>query len=295
MGSGRKVPEFIHSKPFNHSITALIIASLLLLLVQKLINFPVKIDRILGSIDIVILLLFSVEFLLRLFFLGKKYFIRDLGWIDLLAALPVLTPLIMRLTISLNSDLFLMEDALNITILLRGFKFIRFLRVVRSTRLLKFLSSINKRETEVKTRYPVFLPVIVSLMLLMLAYGFSTIIENNLTDKRFTMMTTQSRTTTKDNAENLMDIYPEILMIKSGSSYFRSLSDKEIKGNFHPSELGRTKHADVYILYSIQDIQQLTNGIEAVILIIIMLYICASYLQYHFVQKNIATQVEESG
>ena len=180
--------KFLESNQVNAMVSILIIISLALLVVHKIIDFSVKTDKIFDSMDEVFLIFFSIEFLIKILYLRKKYFIHDLGWIDLLAALPVLTPLIKYLLLRFNVETFLVQETASITIVLRGFRFIRFLRILRTARLLRFFNyaKISNKLNERKSTFTI--PVIFSMILLLLGYFLISSIETQLRTQKIYKM-----------------------------------------------------------------------------------------------------------
>lgn len=265
-------------------ISFIIVISLILLLIHKIFDFPVGTDRLFILIDEIFLIFFSLEFILKISFLGKKYFFKDLGWIDLIAALPVFTPLIIYLIFKYNSEALLINDALSITIIFRGFKFIRFLRILRTTRLLKFFKGLKRSEEKAlgeEPQFPIIIPVIFSILLLIGSYIFTLTVENILKEKRAENMQLIADNLTKDNMDLLINTNPNILVINKDFKFKRSLSDKEITKNFHTSELERVKRDDLFILYSSRDIVNLINKMESVMIVVIIIFLIYAFLQFN--------------
>lgn len=276
--------KFLEHPLTNIFISLVIIVSLALLLIHKTLNFTVENDKLLNLIDEIFLIFFSLEFILKMIFLGKKYFFKNLGWIDLIAAIPVFTPLIIYFILKYNSDALLANEALSITIIFRGFKFIRFLRILRTTRLLKFFKNFKKskvQETKEEPQFPIAIPVVFSILLLIGSYIFTTSIESILKTQRVQQMEAISDTLTKNNIDLILKTNPNILLINKDFVFKRSLSDKEITKNFHTSELERIKKEGSFLLYSVQDITNLTNKIESIMIIIIVIFLIYAFLQFN--------------
>ena len=272
--------KFLESNQVNAMVSILIIISLALLVVHKIIDFSVKKDKIFDSMDEVFLIFFSIEFLIKILYLRKKYFIHDLGWIDLLAALPVLTPLIKYLLLRFNVETFLVQETASITIVLRGFRFIRFLRILRTARLLRFFNyaKISNKLNERKSTFTI--PVIFSMILLLLGYFLISSIETQLRTQKIYKMNNIMESLTEDNLNLFLKINPDILIIQKGSELERTISDREIKKKYQSFEHSRVKGADSFILFSLKDILDITKKIEVAVVMIVFLFILSIFSQF---------------
>ncbi len=272
--------KFLESNQVNAMVSILIIISLALLVVHKIIDFSVKTDKIFDSMDEVFLIFFSIEFLIKILYLRKKYFIHDLGWIDLLAALPVLTPLIKYLLLRFNVETFLVQETASITIVLRGFRFIRFLRILRTARLLRFFNyaKISNKLNERKSTFTI--PVIFSMILLLLGYFLISSIETQLRTQKIYKMNNIMESLTEDNLNLFLKINPDILIIQKGSELERTISDREIKKKYQSFEHSRVKGADSFILFSLKDILDITKKIEVAVVMIVFLFILSIFSQF---------------
>ncbi len=131
--------SLLRGRALNLVVSLLVAASVVLLFVIRLAEMDQETLRLLEITDYVIIAVFTLEFLLKLVFLGRHYFFRDFGWIDLLACLPILSPL------------FLVFQQLQA---LRMARLIRFVRLLRLVRLFKMLSMTGEETRErIKTRF----------------------------------------------------------------------------------------------------------------------------------------------
>lgn len=128
----------LRSRTLQLVINILLVVSIVLLFVTKLIRVDADTLRVLEIIDYLIIAVFSLEFTLKLIFLGRSYFFAEFGWIDLLACLPILSPL------------FIVFEQLRA---LRMARLIRFVRLLRIIRLFKALSLSEESRERIKARF----------------------------------------------------------------------------------------------------------------------------------------------
>lgn len=158
-----RLRKVLSSTTFGLVFDLLVPVSIVLLFVTKLAGLPRETILLLERIDLLILGLFALEFLLKLVAFGKTYFFRDLGWIDLLTALPILAPLFESFA-QLRS--------------LRMARVVRFLRVIRIVRLFRSLD--ERREPGhlgLKTRFFLGISSITMVFVLLGAVGLSIAVE----------------------------------------------------------------------------------------------------------------------
>ncbi|MCG8479377.1 MAG: ion transporter [Spirochaetales bacterium] len=130
----------------------LVVISVAFLFFLRLFPLTDELRAIFERIDFVVLIFLAAEFCLRLAAFGKSYFLRDFGWIDLLAIIPILTPLVA-----------LMGE-------LRALRIARLIRLVRVIRVVRVLRSLDEGDTphlQMKVRF--FLAVSSAAMLFLLA------------------------------------------------------------------------------------------------------------------------------
>ena len=158
-----RLRRVLSSPAFGLVFDLLVPVSIVLLFVTKLSGLPRETLLLLERIDLLILGLFSLEFLLKLLAFGRTYFLRDLGWIDLLTALPILAPLF--------------ESFAQLRTL-RMARVVRFLRIIRILRL--FRSMEERREPGrlgLKTRFFLGISSITMMFVLLGAVGLSVAVE----------------------------------------------------------------------------------------------------------------------
>jgi uncharacterized membrane protein len=275
--------QSILEQPFLTTlISILIILSLALLLINKIGNFPPATDDLFDLLDMIFLGIFTIEFIVKIVFLRGKYFFKDMGWIDLLAALPILTYPVKRILLSSSMDAFLAGDVLSLTIFLRGLKFIRFIRVLRTTRLLKFISIFKRSEQLDRPELSLAVPIIFSLVILLGGYGALSFIETGLKNHRQNEMLQAASVVTEENARQILDSQPRILILMAGNRFERKMGDMEIKQEFRTSECSSVKMPGVYLFYSNADILDLMNRIETILIVFMLLYLVSVFFQYHF-------------
>lgn len=283
--SPTKMENFLNHHILNIIISILIIISIFFLLVFRIGEYTVKTQKIFEFIDEIFLIIFSLEFIFKIIFLRKKYFFHGLGWIDFLAAIPVLIPVIKYLILQSNSNAFLENEAVNIAIMFRGLKFIRFLRVLRTARLFKIFTSLSK-EMPHTPKFSITIPVIFSILLLGGGYGFATYTERKLVDDRQIEMANFKNIITENNIQNVLETKKNILILNHGFNFERTMSDADIIENFRTYEYKRIKEPGLYILYSIKDILRVSKNIETFSILIILFFIISVFIQFNIdVQK----------
>jgi hypothetical protein len=281
MKPNSRIKDILQGPGFNLPIMVLIFASLVMLIVHNIGDYNVKTDKIFYLVDEIVLLIFTCEFLLKISFLGKNYFFKELGWIDLLAALPVLYPVFNYVVLRINTELLLTYEGESIAIILRGFKFLRFLRIMRAVRLLKVFKYIQMGGDDLNRRkYSFTVPVVFSMILFVSGFFLISNVENDLRTDKLKMMTKLLETCSKENINKILKIYPDILMIKNGEVFERTISDKEIKKIYEPFEHSTVKTENGFILYSVKGILRISKTIEIAIMIIVFIYIFSTYCQY---------------
>lgn len=143
----------------------LVIASVVLLFVLRLAPLSLRWRAALEVADGVFLAVFAVEFALRLFASGRTYLLRDFGWVDLLAVLPILAPLF-ALTGQFRA--------------LRIARLIRLVRIIRVVRLLRAVGSAESEHLEMRARFFLAISSIAMLFLLLTAVVITAIVDQSL-------------------------------------------------------------------------------------------------------------------
>ncbi|HUV09246.1 MAG TPA: ion transporter, partial [Spirochaetia bacterium] len=151
-----KLKNFLNGFIFNLFINILVIFSIALLFLTRLVPFEKDVIQVLDTVDVIVLTVFSLEFILKLLLFGGRYFVREFGWIDLLSCIPVLTPIFRSFT---------QFKALRIA------RMIRFIRIIRVMRLFKSMQgkAQGKAEQNIGIRTNFFLSVASITMLFILA------------------------------------------------------------------------------------------------------------------------------
>lgn len=280
MMSNVKIKAFLENSKTNLFISILIILSLALLLIHKVGDFDVKTDKTFNFIDQIFLVIFSIEFLIKLAFLRKKYFVTELGWVDLIAALPVFYPLFYYIMLRVNAEMLINQDTVSITIILRGFKFIRFLRIIRATRLLKFFNYVQASDNSNRRKFPFTVPLLFSMVLFVSGYFLISAIETKLKVNKVERMNKVLENLTEENLKEYLDINLDVLIIQKGFNLERRISDKEIKRIYQSFEHSRVKSKNGFILYSTKDIWEISQKIEIAIILVVLLYMFSTFVQF---------------
>lgn len=133
---------------------ALLIASIVLLFAMRIVPFSPSTIALLDRIDAVILTIFLIEFTIRAALFGWHYVYREFGWIDLLACLPLLAPVI-EMGRGFQS--------------LRLARIIRLVRIVRVMRLVRTLDGGEATSARMSMRTTFFVGVSSVALLILLA------------------------------------------------------------------------------------------------------------------------------
>jgi hypothetical protein len=146
---------------------AFVVASVALLFVLRLAPLGASAQRVLEGVDTIVMVLFVLEFVVRLAVFGRVYFLRDFGWVDLLAALPVLAPLV-AVTGRLRA--------------LRIARLIRLVRIIRIVRVLRAADGSDGEHLQMKARFFLAVSSTAMLFLLATAVAITAIVDNALRD-----------------------------------------------------------------------------------------------------------------
>ena len=145
--------KFFSHPIFNFFISLIIIGSIILLFLQKLIDFSPPAYMLIERIDLIIIIIFTIEFILKSFLWKFSYFFKDYGWVDFLSILPIFSP-------ALRS--------------IRGVKIIRSIRTIRLLRLLRVIRilKIPHYYKYSRLKQNVFIPTSALIMIIVLITGY---------------------------------------------------------------------------------------------------------------------------
>lgn len=144
--------RFLVHRATMAATNVLVVASVALLFVLRLAQLPEAVRQVLELIDFGVLIVFTIDFLLRLFTFGRAYFFRDFGWVDFLSVIPLLGPLMVQMG---------QFRALRIA------RLIRLVRIIRVVRLLRSYDGSDAEHLQMKARF--FLAVSSTSMMFLLA------------------------------------------------------------------------------------------------------------------------------
>lgn len=156
------IRQAVNSRIYHIIANIVTILSIVFIFIDKFIDLDILTYQILFQADLAISILFALDFLLRFAAGGKAYFIKDFGWVDFLAALPVLTPAIKGMAI------FRMG---------RAARALRALRILRLIRVLKFLKLDSSRNSQEKQQFQMTLASV--LMILLIAGSIMIVIDRD--------------------------------------------------------------------------------------------------------------------
>lgn len=137
-------------------------ASILLLFFMRLVPVSPRTEAVLQTVDTIVLFLFLAEFLIRFGLFGWSYFLQEFGWVDLLACVPLLAPLV-EMTGQFRS--------------LRLARIIRLLRIIRVMRLLRRIDDSESPHLQMKTRFFLGVSSVSMLFLLGTAVGITVLVQ----------------------------------------------------------------------------------------------------------------------
>jgi hypothetical protein len=270
MASDKKArSSFLESTGVKVFISILIIAHLVVLFLQNLLPMTALfLEQVLSYANIGLLLFFLLEFLVKSLVLRGRYLVRDSGWIDLLATLP-LGVIVLEMTILQTSE--------NSLILIKILAMVQMLRVIRIIRLLQIFQSMSSLSMK---KLPLSFPVIVCLIIILGSYllGFS--IERDMKEERsFTMQ----RTALLLNAENsalVLEMNPTILFAGLGNEITRNYALDTIQTFINEGKTEEIKVQDTYIMYLVDDINSISNKVELMIAGVVILFIVSLMVVY---------------
>lgn len=148
------IKKLVKNKQYNRLMSILIVFSMMYIIGEKIFYFDRLSSAILEKIDICILAIFAVDFLLR-FIAGKfEYFLKEYGWIDFLATIPILSPAIKSFGF------------------FRTFRTSRMLRFIRILRVMRIMKAVKNNTSSIaKENHNFYLPLSSILMILMIIFG----------------------------------------------------------------------------------------------------------------------------
>jgi len=218
MEKGKKfyrINEIAYSKPVEIIGVLLVLVSLSFLFYQKLADITPWQREILDHIDFVIMLYFAIGFFVKLRLQGRRYFLNDYGWIDLLSILPLFSPALRAM---------------------RGIKLVRSLRILRALRILRFLRILKvTRFSQSRLKQKMFVPVSSAVMIIGLVISFSLGLwqQSLYGDFEYERLEASFNDFDENNPEKTIRIYPDILLIYSEENeIYRKYSDNEISQTF---------------------------------------------------------------
>lgn len=224
----KAISSLVHNKIFTIVMNIVIIVSIIFILVVKIIDVDPETYSLLSNLDIIILIIFSIDFSLRFIAGGKEYFLKEYGWIDLLAVLPIINPVV---------------KGLRIIRVLRTLRFLRMLRFLRIVRVLKVVKSVDVSANKHKQDLSL---IISSVLMLMLILGGGVIIifmEYILTNHDIAteqaIFRTVDQIEDKKEAKVFLQSQEQVIKVYELMDYSKDdpfLTSKNISGDIHVEE-----------------------------------------------------------
>lgn len=243
----------VNNKIFNIIMNIIIVISVIFILVVKIIDVDPATYNILANLDTIILIIFAIDFILRFAAGGKHYFLKEYGWIDLLAVLPIINPVV---------------KALRIIRVLRTLRFLRILRVLRIIRVLKVIKTSAIVENEKKQNLNL---IISSALMLLLILGGGVIIifteqilESHDISNEKAIFRTANHIENKKEAKKFLKDQPEVVKvyeimdIKKDDPFLTSLN---ISGDIH-----KEKYKSMYVYFTRKKSRRLLGILEAMLI-----------------------------
>lgn len=264
METKKKGPLYslVYSTGFDVCILILVILSIGMLLVEKIFDFTPPVLALLDLIDLVVLVVFTFEFVLKLALKRKEYFLGDYGWVDLLSILPILSPAL---------------KALRGIKLLRGTRLLRVVRLIKMIRLLRFLKFTKKADSVLKQKLFVPLSTAVMIIVLLVGFLFVTWQQGMYVKLNTALHTSIAREFARLPRKAVFEAYPAILLLKERGEVIMERIDEDYLDRFYleeqlvrftPAMLGVNGTGDIEIVASVKDSYSTVQRTELFIMVI---------------------------
>jgi hypothetical protein len=261
-----KLKKIIKSSAFSTFINTLIVFSILVLFLTKFSFLSIAAIEFFEKIDLIILFVFSAEFLLKLILFKGEYFKKDFGWIDLLSCIPILSPLAASF-VQLKS--------------LRIAKIIRFIRIMRVVRLFKRIDAGDDRYHKVKTNFFIGISSVTLIFILLTSIIITVVAENYISRQdavnRGIIIQTLSKTSLITQIEKSDYILGATMKTDDGVETFglsKSEIDKLLRNDqfeTFPTEEDKAEHPEIAARYTVyfSNVRKdrLTNLFELIIMV----------------------------
>ncbi|OHD57842.1 MAG: hypothetical protein A2096_01405 [Spirochaetes bacterium GWF1_41_5] len=276
MNLKEKIRNITSHQAVESGIFIIIILSTLMILIEKLFSFSTPVRHIIFFAEQIVLIIFSVEFLLKLYADGTRYFIKNYGWIDLLAALPVLIPVLESLVIraginsmSTSAGAEIVKSLLMVR-MIRLVRIIRILRILRVTRLLKILPAAGKDQTKI---IPLGMAAASVILVMIIAYAGIFYHRNSYINRQIQYYQKVLSGLPADQYKTFFQNDDYLLMMLGSELLLRKISNKEFIMNYQASEYISINISDYLAIISIKQFNRLLNIHEACLVVILALII----------------------
>jgi hypothetical protein len=294
MNKNNPLTKFFRGQIDDAIMSIIIVLSLVFLIIPKLADLDAETVRIFYIIDFGFLSLFLLEFILKLIFQGKEYFIDEDGWVDLIATLPVIVPLVRILLGYWNLNSYINSDVTT-AVFLRGSGIIEVLRMLRMIRLLRLFYLIRSLSPLHIPRISITWPSIFCLAILISGYFFSSYTVNELRKDKKIQMEQMLHVASEKKVQDLFEKDTDILRINYNDIVLEKMTKNEIKNSFTQREFAIVNDPDFNMIwFSYREINNFSNAIQLFLLLIILFFLITIGMIFHISEKITKTEVKEA-
>ncbi len=293
-----RIRKIVYHEIADLIMVLIIIFSTLFLIIELAFNFTPGVRNILDRIDLFILCIFLLEFLTKLFLDGGKYFIKNYGWIDLLATIPILLPVTNFIVLQLSAAFIINKGTVDILQTFRVVRIIRIIRVVRIlriVRLLKLIHHIEKKNAPSGeyTGPSLNIPAVTILIVVLISYSAILFQETTIVSKETANTKILLNTLTSDNIEQVFKMNQNFILLLTGIdkdlAIKRKMSDEDIRKNFRKDEiLSVYMDSGAVALVSIKPQISLLRVQELFLIANIVILLCSYILYANKIRSKIA-------
>lgn len=282
MGFKDSVRKIVYAPVFDFIIVSIIIISTIVLMLEKIFSFNADVRSFLDIFDLVILSIFLVEFVIKMILDGKEYFIKKYGWIDMIATLPILVPILNFIILHFYVNFVLTKAATSTLSGMRIFRILRVVRVIRIVRVLKVLYHAQKYSGSEETAQESSLtvPALSVLLFVILSYIVVVYQENRTVNYITRDKTMLLNLIMPENIDDIFVANQNILILYKDNEVKRRISDKDLKYSYSNDEyVYITDKNQNFMVVSIREQKDLLKFHELFIIIIEIMMIL-SFLIY---------------
>lgn len=276
-----RILKIVYSPVFDVVIISIVIISTAVLMIEKIFSFNAASRAFLDIFDIVVLSIFLIEFIIKISLDGGNYFIKKYGWIDLIATLPILVPVLNFIFIHFYVQFVLTKAASSTLSGLRVFRVLRIVRVIRIVRLLKLIYYFDKNSKKGKEGNAASLtvPALSVLLFVILSYIVILYQENTMVSRTVKNDTALMNIITPSNINDIFTVNQDILIYYKNDIIKRRISDAALMNRYANDEYIYLSDKDKnFMVVSIKDNIDILKFHELFIIIIEILLIISFML-----------------